>query len=290
MEHEFDYSYQNSETVKLILTISILFMFARSGQGQPYIDLINCKYTSSPGFISDSKANVLNYANLSATLPLKFKNGDYLIMSPFFEKWTAQMEEKHPKQAYYGLGLPLTYLKNFKGSNTSLTATAILRMNDETIDKYGKLQIGGAAVMLTKKKDDLTWKFGLYVNGDLFGIFIIPLAGIDWKIDARSNLFGILPANLTYERKATNKFYYGLNFRTFTNSYAKDTGYWRVDENQLGAFADQYLSKHLVINAEIGSSILRKIRTGIERKATENWNIKDNYYLKISLAYRMRLR
>jgi len=55
-------------------------------------------------------------------------------------------------------------------------------------------------------------------------------------------------------------------------------------------FADQYLTKHLVVNAEFGSSILRKIRTGTERKAKENWNIKDNYYLKISFAYRMRLR
>ena len=200
------------------------------------------------------------------------------------------MEDKHAKQSYYGLGLPLTYLKNFKESNTTLTATAILRMNDETIDKDGKMQIGGAAVMLMKKKKDLTWKFGLYVNGELFGLFIIPLAGIDWKIDEKSNLFGLLPANLTYERKASNRFYYGLNFRTFTNSYAKDTGYWRVDENQLGAFADQYLTKHLVVNAEFGSSILRKIRTGVDGSAKANWNIKDNYYLKISFAYRMRLR
>ena len=278
--------------MKLIATIAILLIFESLGQCQPYIDVINCRYTASPGFTSNSKANVLNYANISATLPLKFKNGDYLIMSPFFEKWTAQMETEHPEQSYYGLGLPLTYLKNFKGSNTSLTATAILRMNDETIDKYGKLQIGGAAVMMTKKNGNRTWKFGLYVNGDLFGIFIIPLAGIDWKIDEKSNLFGILPANLTYERKASKNFYYGLNFRTFTNSYAKDTGYWRVDENQLGAFSDYYLTKHLVVNGEIGSSILRKIRTGVEKKTkpNENWNIKDNYYLKISLAYRMRLR
>jgi hypothetical protein len=276
-----------------VKTLSVLFLLSVSvikGTAQPFIDLVSCRYTASPGFTSTSKANVLNYANISSTAPIKFKNGDYLIMSPFFEKWTAEMEDKHAKQSYYGLGLPLTYLKNFKESNTTLTATAILRMNDETIDKDGKMQIGGAAVMLMKKKKDLTWKFGLYVNGELFGLFIIPLAGIDWKIDEKSNLFGLLPANLTYERKASNRFYYGLNFRTFTNSYAKDTGYWRVDENQLGAFADQYLTKHLVVNAEFGSSILRKIRTGVDGSAKANWNIKDNYYLKISFAYRMRLR
>jgi hypothetical protein len=152
------------------------------------------------------------------------------------------------------------------------------------------MQIGGAALFFAKKNETLTWKFGLYVNGDLFGLFVIPLAGIDWKIDDRSNLFGILPANLTYERKLNKKFYYGLNFRTFTNSYARDTGYWRVDENQLGGFTDFYVLKNVVFNLEAGSSILRKIRTGVQRKADDSWNIHDNIYFKISLAYRMRFR
>jgi Domain of unknown function (DUF6268) len=257
---------------------------------QPYIDLVNSRYTASPGFNPSAGSTVLNYANLSFNMPLKFKNTDVLIISPFAEKWTTEIEPEHPKQSYYGLGLPVSYLKNFKGSNTSVIMTAILRMNDEQIDSEGKLQIGGAAMLFTKKKETLTWKFGLYVNGDLFGVFIIPLAGIDWKINEKSNLFGILPANLTYERRLSRKIYSGFTFRTFTNSYARDTGYWRVDENQLGAFADIYLTKNIVFNGEVGSSVLRKIRTGVERKAKENWNVNDNIYFKISLAYRMRFR
>jgi hypothetical protein len=260
------------------------------GFAQPYIDLVNCRYTASPGFTPSAGNTILNYANVSFNLPLKFKNDDVLIISPFGEKWTAEIDLEHPKQSYYGLGLPVSYLKNFKGSNTSVIMTAILRMNDEQINNQGKLQIGGAAVVSMKKKETLTWKFGLYVNGDLFGVFIIPLAGIHWKINEKSNLFGILPANLTYERKLGKKTYSGFTFRTFTNSYAKDTGYWRVDENQLGAFMDFYLTKNLVINGEAGSSVLRKIRTDVERKAKENWNVNDNIYFKISLAFRMRFR
>ena len=276
--------------MKTTLILLSTWILAINADGQTYIDLVNCRYTASPGFISNSKTNVLNYSNISTTLPLKLKNADYFVISPFVEKWTAEMHTEQPKQSYYGLGLPITYLKNFKGSNTSLTTMAILRMNDEKIDQNGKIQIGGVALLQTKRKQNLTWKVGLYVNGDLFGIFIMPLAGIDWKIDDKSNLFGVLPANLTYERKMSRQLYYGINFRTFTNSYARDSGYWRVDENQLGGFADLYVTKHLVINGELGSSILRKIRTGVEKKAIENWNIKDCYYFKISLAYRMRLR
>ncbi|HYJ39112.1 MAG TPA: hypothetical protein VEV87_10865, partial [Chitinophagaceae bacterium] len=252
--------------MKVILNILILATLVIKGFGQPYIDLANCKYTASPGFNPSAGNTILNYANVSFTLPLKFKNTDVLIISPFGEKWTAEIDPEHPKQSYYGLGLPVSYLKNFKGSNTSVIMTAILKMNDEQINNQGTLQIGGAALITMKKKETLTWKFGLYVNGDLFGVFIIPLAGIDWKINEKSNLFGILPANLTYERKLGKKTYSGFTFRTFTNSYAKDTGYWRVDENQLGAFMDFYLTKNLVINGEAGSSVLRKIRTGVEGK------------------------
>ena len=257
---------------------------------QPYIDLVNCRYTVSPGFSSSPNKNELDYANISVSLPLKFKNSNVLLVNPFFEKWSAAVEPEHPMENYYGVALPVSYLKNFKGSNSSLITTAILRMNDHKIDANGKLQIGGAALLFAKKKEGLTWKFGLYVNGDLFGLFVIPLAGIDWKIDEKSNLFGILPANLTYERRLNKNIYYGLNLRTFTNSYARDTGYWRVDENQLGAFTDIYLLKNVVFNLETGSSILRKIRTGVQRKADDSWNIHDNIYFKISLAYRMRFR
>ena len=259
---------------------------------QPYIDLINCRYVASPGFSSNSNKNALNYASINTTVPLKFKNTDVLVLTPFAEKWIAIAEPEHPTENYYGIALPVSYLKNFKGSNTSLFMMAILRMNDQKIDANGKLQIGGAAFVAIKKSEKLTWKFGLYMNGDLFGLFAVPLVGIDWKIDDKSNLFGVLPANLTYERKANTRIYYGLNFRTFTNSYARDTvpGYWRVDENQLGAFADLYLTKNIVFNAEAGSSILRKIRTGVDGKTNDNWNIHDNIYFKISLAYRMRFR
>ncbi len=257
---------------------------------QPYIDLVNARYAASPDLVSNGNKSTLNYTNLSLSLPLKFRNSDILLINPYAEKWTTEIEGKQSRQSYYGLVLPVSYLKNFRGSGTSLVMMGILRMNDEKIDNHGNLQVGGAALISFKKNPDLTWKFGLYVNGELFGLFLVPLAGIDWKIDDRSNLFGVLPASLTYERKLNTRVYSGLTFRTFTNSYANDSGYWRIDENQIGAFTDLYLARHIVLNGELGSSILRKIRTGTESKAKENWNVKDNLYFKISLAYRVRLR
>jgi hypothetical protein len=275
--------------LKTIFTISTLLFLAVGSNTQPYIDLVNIKYTGSPLLNPSSAKTILNYANASLQLPIKLKNADIIIISPFVEKWTTEVKDEQSRQSYYGISLPVTYLKNLKSGNSIITM-AVLRMNDEQIDHNAKLQVGGAVLFVKKRSESLSWKFGVYANGDLFGLFIVPLAGIDWKINEKSNLFGVLPANLTYERKLNGRIYYGANFRTFTNSYAQDTGYWRVDENQLGAFGDFYFTKQLLLNLEAGSSILRKLRSRTQGKAIDQWNVNDNLYIKIGMAYRMRFR
>jgi hypothetical protein len=96
---------------------------------------------------------------------------------------------------------------------------------------------------------------------------------------------------MTYENKLCKNFYWGAKFRSFTNSYA-DTGrsYLRIDENQLGLFADYYIAKNIVLNAEAGHSLFRKIRTGVKNEARTDWQANDNIYVKLGIAYRIRLR
>jgi hypothetical protein len=72
----------------------------------------------------------------------------------------------------------------------------------------------------------------------------MPLVGLDWKINAKNNLFGVLPGYMIFEHKVTPRFYYGFAFRALTNSYLEDTGdmalfdrgkyYLRIDDNPFG--------------------------------------------------------
>jgi hypothetical protein len=264
---------------------------------QPYIDIANVRLIKSPDMGTGPKtknATVVDYFNISTTLPLFLKNKkDAIVLNPFFEKWSTTVANVNTvNQYHYSIALPVSLLKSIPNSSWTLLTTGIIRMNDVDINKNGKWQFGGALLAANYRKEkNLTYKIGLYVNAEFFGLFIIPLLGIDWRINEKTNLFGVLPASLTLERKLNNHFYSGATFRTFTNSYHDSAQtYFRIDENQLGLFVDYYINKHIVLNLEAGHSLFRKIRSGVKHEESFNWNASDNFYFKMMLAFRIRTR
>lgn len=273
----------------LILLISIT-AFQTSSYSQPYIDLVNTRLVNSPDyrlFGGDHGFNI-QYFNISTTLPIQFPNMDALIFSPYFENWTIQNSSMESRfRRHQGFGLPVSFLKSINSEWTLLT-TIIGRMNGG----FGKdkFQLGGAFLAGYKSSDKLTLKGGLYVNDEFFGLFVIPLLGLDWKIGPTSNIFGVLPGNITFEQKIANIFYTGIQFRAQTNSYRINPEYVRINENQLGVFLDFYLLKNFVFNIEGGHAFVRKITSGIKDQYKFDWNARDNFYGKVGLAYRIRSR
>lgn len=256
---------------------------------QPYIDVANLRYNGSPdaGVVNRNKNLVsLQYLNIGTNLPLQFRNKrDALVFSPYYEKWWVNGNRK---EDYTGIALPVSLIKSIGNTKWGFLLNGIVRLNDSSISKKTNMQVGGALIVTYKSRETLTWKLGVYINNELFGVFVMPLAGIDWQINTKNNLFGILPGNLTYEHRVNKWLYYGAMFRAITNSYGKQAGYWRVDENQLGLYLDTYLSKNLVFNVEAGHSLWRKLRTGIKNTTSYDKKVNDNIYFKISLAYRVR--
>jgi len=284
---------------KILILLAILWwILATPGKAkaQPYIDLLNISYFNSPSNAAigkDKNPTRIDYLNISTTIPFLFKNKqDALIMSPFFERWNAQVKSVDDYSEYhYSIALPFTLLKTFAHSKWTVLTTAILRLNDASINFYGKWQLGGALVVAHSVNSNLSYKLGIYMNSEFYGLFAVPLVGIDWRINDRTNLFGILPASLTLEHKLTNLFFTGVVFRSLGNSYY-DAGpkYMRIDENQLGLFLDYYPAKKLLLNIEVGHSILRKLRGGEWHQINNNWNADNNLYFKLAIAYRFRLR
>ncbi|HRH39767.1 MAG TPA: hypothetical protein PK760_15560, partial [Flavobacteriales bacterium] len=128
----------------------------------------------------------------------------------------------------------------------------------------------------------------------------MPLAGIDWRINTKWNLYGVLPGSLTLEHKIKPRFHWGASFRAYTTSFGvRDGDYRRINENPLGLYGDVYFTKNLVLRVEGGWCIMRKVYGGpgdslyhipdLHVRRYANHRIEDSPYLRVLLAYRIRL-
>jgi len=282
--------------MKAFKLISLLIILLMSDQvmSQPYLDLVQAAYQNSPGKDPES----FSHFRAQVNMPIVLKDSGIFLINPIWEERWIRINPQSDQQHLRGFITWLTYTR-YIASKWEMTAAFIPRWNGEPEIQFSKgFQAGVAILMMYHKNANLSYKLGVYYNREFWGNFFIPLLGIDWTINKKQRLFGILPGYLTYENRLSKTISWGGNFRTFTNSYrlktntASTANFTRIDDNQLGAYADFYLTRKIVLNAEAGYSILRKIRTGYNKTSEDQYNTLSSNsapYFRVALQYRLRL-
>lgn len=270
-----------------------------AASAQPLIDLFSVNAMGSPG---------LDRLELGATLPVKLDTaGRLLVIDPYWVQWRtttagdryAPVRTDDVQETMQGAGGALTFVSPL-GKRWKLATVGILRYHWLGDQQHGDIQPGGAMLLSRVLKPALTVRLGTYVNHDAFGWFVMPLLGIDWRIDAKTNLFGTLPGSLTLERKSVHWFHWGFSFRAYTTSFGvRDGDYRRINENPAGLFADLYATRSIVLRAEAGWCFIRQVLGGPEdplfanpdthRRDYADHRIADAAYARFVLAYRFRL-
>lgn len=286
----------SNQEMKLLYKLLFLLFISIGTNAQPYLDLGNVVYHASPG--GDPK--IFTHFRAQANLPLVMKDSSIFVINPNWEERWIKINEQSEQVHLRGFITWLTYSKPIS-RNWSAMMAFIPRWNGEPSVQFSNgFQAGGAILMTNRVSPAFTYKFGLYYNREFWGNFFIPLIGVDWIINKKQRLFGILPGYLTYENRISSRISWGGNFRTFTNSYRLSEkqisnaiyNFMRIDDNQLGAYADAYLTKNLVITGEAGYSLFRKVREGYGKTSKEEYLVLSNNsapYFKLTLQYRIRL-
>ncbi len=271
--------------MKKIIILIVLVSITFSLKAQPYVDLLSIRYNNG------ISGTLFSHLYVGSDLPIKLKNNGYIVISPFFENWNINNTVNEPIPAVSSLALATSAILPIDKKHWSLTITAIPRINSEELSLKNSFQIGGALLAIYKKSDTFKYKFGVYVNKEFFGLFVMPLVGVDWKINQNNYVFGVLPGKLIYEHQLNTHLYTGLSFRAITNSYKlADTNYIKIQDNQLSSFVDYYATKHIVFSGETGWSIMRKLTGGTDyNNDTFNYCWQDGLFFKLSVSYRMRL-
>jgi hypothetical protein len=274
--------------------VCFFLLCAGSATAQPYFDILTIHSIISPErSLTDSKKNPSAIKYFSAQIGIPFQlNKDVLLVNPFIEQYSLKLQSGTTKTTTVGsVGIPITFLKQWKDSTWKTAFIFIPRINSEirelTLDNH---QFGGAVLAIYEKKENLKFKLGLYYNKEFFGNFFMPLAGIDWNINPRLNLFGVLPGNLAFEYKFNSLLYGGINFKCITNSYRfNGSSYLKVSDNYLKLFLDYYIAEKFVITIEAGHTMLRKYTTSNTNEDFVQNSFHDGLLMKAGISYRIRL-
>ena len=224
------------------------------------------------------------------SIPFDIGKKDKIIASPFYETRFLETTHENQKERLQSLTLPIAWQHQLKDSAWSILAFGALRSNSTQFRFTGDVyQVAGAVLVSYKVTPTLTLKTGVYLSKEFYGDFYMWLVGIEWRINNRLNLFGLVNNNLRLEYKFKENFHGGFAFKAINSSYREngEGGYYKISDNHLGVYADINISKKFVWNIEAGHTILRyiKSRNGAPFPEVN----KDGPVFKTGIAYRIRL-
>ena len=275
---------------KIFLLIVILPL---AGKAQPFIDLVSIYYQYSAA--DKPRNNNLVYTNLASvglTVPLKV-DSDFVVINPVYENFRMTFPHVFVPREFHSIYMPLSWLHQWNPvwKTAFVFIPRISSQLDVNINSHD-LQFGGAVLTSIQKKETLKYKFGLYYNSEFFRHFFMPLLGIDWNINSKWNLFGVLPGSLNIEYKFRKSMHGGILFRSITSSYrTSGFNFIRVNDNHIKLFLDIYATKNQVISFEAGHTLLRNYRSGYrESGKTEYYamNVTDGLLFRVAYSFRLR--
>lgn len=269
-----------------LLMASMLFCSLET-IGQPWFDPGGITIWHQPG-----KGNTPDEWMQSAfmSVPLTLANQFKLVVSPFYENRRLVYEGFAPRN-FQGVALPLTLLYTSPDTGTMFTITSVCRLNGLTFEPIDEVYQQGFAVMGNfRVNKNLRLKGGLYYNREFFSDYFVPLAGIEWKINSRMQLYGTIPNTMKWEIRFGKKLCGGLAYKSITNSYRmyNDIAYMKIMDNHAAAFCEYYLTDNVVLSAEAGHTFMRSIRFRNTSVLPES--LKNQPVFKLGCNYRIRFK
>ncbi|MFT6699226.1 MAG: hypothetical protein ACJAVD_000719 [Porticoccaceae bacterium] len=290
----------------------ILFCVVFQGVSQNYFDIVSLTYINTPvnDFeISNGDTNV-EELNVEVNFPVVLNKKTILLTGLFANRTKVGLDANLPSSNLQVLGLNIGINKTFNDvwSATFMAYPKIAA--DELKLSSDNLQVGFLSLFTKKKRSNLKYKYGAFLNTEKFGLLVLPIFGLYYlspnkKFEA--NLTLPIKADVTY--KLNEKFWMGFRFDGIGTSYSLN----EQNYNNGGAYVSKAsiemapylrfkLSKSLYINTKFGYAFSRNYRvfnaddkidlavTSIyfgDDRTQLNENFADGAVFKIELLYRL---
>jgi len=249
----------------------ILLLYSFSSFSQNYVDILNSEYTATPQntFDSSNQTTDLQKFNFNLTVPIELKNGNALLTGVVYDRVSAVWgpnENKIPVSSYI-LKVGINVKHSEKWSATYLLLPKVASNFKEELRKED-FQIGGLVLAKMKKNENLSYKFGAYMNGDRFGPFLVPLFGFYYQKE-KLEMDVIVPSYAKINYRLMPKVTTGVNWRATVKSYNVQGGaisiystplYVHHLSNEIAAHVGYEPVKGLIIRGMAGVSLGRSFR------------------------------
>ena len=294
-------------SLKKIFFVVAFFCLAQTVSAQPFVDLLNVKgqyFPASPYVHDDS--NKLSVTQYEATflLPMVQKNKDVILFGGDYTQLNFNCSGNISQHSnLYSTSLAIGYEKHWKKDKWKTLILALPKLNSDRIAfSKNNFQPGGLLLFNYKKKENLKFHFGAYYNKECFGDFFMPLLGIEWKPNDRLNVWGDMPANFNVEYKMGKSLYAGASYLSITGSYNLSSqpekmfvrdGDKTLGHNEVKAFVNGYLTKHLVWFVEAGRTFARMYEMYDSNNEVQTNNLiyrrnLDGWFANTGIAFRFR--
>ncbi len=248
--------------------------------------------------------------NGETTVPIKLNDQFTFLTGLNYESNTASFNPGRKVETIFGttlkLGANIKHNANWSGTYVLLPK---LSSDLKTISNQD-FQIGACALMQYSKSTHLNYKFGAYVNADLFGPFIVPLLGIYYQNSTEKLEFkALLPVNLDLNYVIAKNTRIGFSFKGQVRSYHMNTPieyeqnrYLVKSTNDLYAYLQYGFNNGLNFQLAFGRSLARSYRIYEEKvdfgmplfyagdnRTQLNSDFKDGWLFKLALFYRLKI-
>lgn len=298
--------------MKRINLTFILLVCSSAASAQDYIDLFKFDYANTPvnKFDTTEVTTRLQEINGDLTVPIAINDNFALLTGIIFENALASFNPDREVESMTGITLKLgANIKfNSKWSGTYLLLPKI--SSDLKKISNRDFQFGGAVLMKYSKSSNFSYKFGVYANNELFGVFIVPIFGFYYlspsqKFEAKV----ILPLAVDLNYSITKSVRFGLNFRGQVRTYNVNTPveletnrYLTKSANDVYAYCQYGMKNGLNFQLGFGRSFARsyrmyneKVSLGIplyyfgNNRTQLNMDFSDGWLFKATVFYRLKL-
>lgn len=256
----------------LVLFLSVML----NASGQKYIDLANVYWRTSPQnslMGSNDKINFNTYA-FDAKLPIVLNDKTALIFG-FDIANNAINNTTTNKSWIFSNAILQVGVEQKWNDNLKTLAMVLPKLSSNFTGGIGSRDFQfGAVIYNTKKRSEkFEWKYGAYVNSELFSVMVVPLFGFNWQMNEKWKMKTMLPVNLEITRVMNKKWIAGFLFIGANASYnlsqqinpnttypTNQNPYMDKADNNAWLYSDIYITKNLVLNLKAGHSVLRKYR------------------------------